>query len=148
MDCRTRFESAALRSADKLGLTARVRFLGEHRDPERCLAACDVHVLPTHYDSFAFTVLESLAVGTPVITTDAAGAAELVTRGVDGEVLRGACEAGELAAAMELWHDPARVAAAAKPARDCAQRYGFETTMVRMAEVLERVEREIRTGKR
>ena len=34
-------------------------------------------MLPTFYDSFAYTVLEALACGTPVVTTRAAGAAEI-----------------------------------------------------------------------
>ena len=130
--------------ARSLNISGRVRFLGQRRDPEHCLAVADVHVLPTHYDSFAFSVLESLAVGTPVITTDAAGAAELLSPGIDGEVLPGTCEADELAAALERWCDRDRIIAAAAPARATAEKYGFEITMDQLALVLERVEAEKR----
>ncbi len=130
--------------ARSLNISGRVRFLGQRRDPEHCLAVADVHVLPTHYDSFAFSVLESLAVGTPVITTDAAGAAELLNPGVDGEVLPGACETEELAAALERWCDHDRIAAAAAPARATAEKHGFESTMDQLAQILERVEAEKR----
>jgi len=123
-----------------------VLFLGERRDPERLLAVCDVHVLPTHYDSFAFTVLESLACGTPVITTEAAGASELVREPAAGLILPGDCDATRLAAAMESWHDRARVVAAQTAARASAEPYGFDTTMTHMTELLQRVEREIRSG--
>jgi UDP-glucose:(heptosyl)LPS alpha-1,3-glucosyltransferase len=133
--------------ARTLGLEARVRFLGERKDPQVCLAACDVHVLPTHYDSFAFTVLEALAVGTPVITTDAAGAAELLSPGIDGEVLGGDCDSEELAQAMSRWCERERTRSAAVFARTCAERYGFDDSMDRMAQLLERTALEVRAAK-
>jgi len=133
--------------ARSLDIAAQVQFLGERADPQSLLAAADVHVLPTHYDSFAFTVLESLAVGTPVITTAAAGAAELLTPGVDGEVLGGDCSSEELAAAMARWSDRAFTRAAAAAARACAERHGFPATMERMALVLERTALEVRASR-
>ena len=127
------------REAEALGLRGRVRFLGERRDPELCLAACDVHVLPTWYDSFAFTVLEALACGKPVITTDGAGAAELVEPDVQGSVLPSACDAAELARAMLAWSQPERARAASASARARAEEHAFERTIARLAELLERV---------
>ncbi|MCC7012755.1 MAG: glycosyltransferase family 4 protein [Planctomycetes bacterium] len=125
--------------ARELGVAERVQFLGLRRDPELCLAACDVHFLPTWYDSFAFTVLEALACGTPVVTTTSAGAAELVDSGIHGSVVSGAAEAAELAAALRVWCDPERRRASTGRARARAELHGFETTMQRMIAVLERV---------
>ena len=125
--------------ARALGLEGRVRFLGERRDPELCLAACDVHVLPTWYDSFAFTVLEALACGKPVLTTDGAGASEWIEPGVLGEVLPSACAAPELARAMLAWSEPGRARAASAGARARAEPLAFERTLARLADHLERV---------
>jgi UDP-glucose:(heptosyl)LPS alpha-1,3-glucosyltransferase len=130
--------------ARALGLAERVRFLGERRDPELCLAACDVHVLPTWYDSFAFTVLEALAAGKPVITTDGAGASELMEPGVHGAVLPAACGAAGLAQAMLAWAEPGRARAAAAAARVRAEEFSFERTLTRLVELLERAAREPR----
>lgn len=121
------------------GLAARVRFLGERRDPELCLAACDVHVLPTWYDSFAFTVLEALACGKPVVTTDGAGASEWVEPGLHGAVLPAGCSAAELAEALLSWSDPERARAAGPAARARAEELTFERTLAQLADVLERV---------
>jgi len=126
------------RLAAELGIAARVHFLGERRDPEAWLAASEVHVLPTWYDSFAFTVLEALASGTPVITTDGAGAAELIEPGVHGERLASACSPDELAAAMFAWADRDRVRAAAPAVRERAEQFGFDAAMAQLAGVLER----------
>ncbi|MCY2959938.1 MAG: glycosyltransferase family 4 protein [Planctomycetota bacterium] len=127
--------------AADLGIGDRVRFHGERRDPELCLAAADVHVLPTWYDSFGFTVLESLACGTPAITTDHAGASELVDSGVHGDVLRADCGPEAISASLLSWCDEDRRRQARVHARTRAEGFGFDSTMERMIEILENVER-------
>ena len=47
----------------------------------------DVFVLPTLEDSYALVVLEAMASGLAVITTNSAGASEMITNGVDGIVV-------------------------------------------------------------
>lgn len=49
--------------------------------------ACDAFVLPTLYDPFTSSVLEALACGLPVVTTQQNGAAEVVKHGLTGYVL-------------------------------------------------------------
>ena len=51
---------------------------------ERYYAAADVFVFPTPYDAFGMVLTEAMACGLPVITTTAAGAAELVAHGQIG----------------------------------------------------------------
>jgi UDP-glucose:(heptosyl)LPS alpha-1,3-glucosyltransferase len=125
------------RLARALGLEAHVRYLGKRSDAPVCFGASDVHVLPTWYDSFGFTVLEALASGVPVITTDAAGASELVDDGVHGAVLRGTATTEELASAMLAWSDRERLHAARAAARERAELHGFPRTMQQMTRVLE-----------
>lgn len=128
--------------AENLRISARTRFFGERRDARSFFAAADLYVLPTWYDSFGFTVLEALACGTPVVTTDHAGAAELVESGVQGAVLPVAAGRDELARTLLEWCDPTRLAAARPLARARAEPYGFDATMERMLDVLEQVARE------
>jgi UDP-glucose:(heptosyl)LPS alpha-1,3-glucosyltransferase len=52
----------------------------------RYYAAADAFVFPTTYDAFGMVVLEAMAAGLPVFTSDCAGAAELVTHAEDGFV--------------------------------------------------------------
>ena len=93
---------------------ARSRFLGPVRDMAACYAAADVFVLPTLYDPFSNACLEALASGLPVLTTDANGFAEVLTPGMDGDIVGTADRALgiELAARLAGWADPARLAAA------------------------------------
>ncbi|MDA8162753.1 MAG: glycosyltransferase family 4 protein [Desulfobacteraceae bacterium] len=57
--------------------SAKVRWLGYVKDMRRLYSASDLFILPTLYDTFANTVLESMACGTPALTTQSAGACEL-----------------------------------------------------------------------
>jgi UDP-glucose:(heptosyl)LPS alpha-1,3-glucosyltransferase len=82
------------REAARLGLSARVHFMGSVQHPERFLPAAKAMVLPTRYDPFANAVLEAMACGVPVITSRANGA---------HEVLSAPWMALERAAGMDAW---------------------------------------------
>lgn len=69
------------------GLSGARLSLFRNLDSAVLLAASDLLVHPTWRDPFPLVVLESLASGTPVITTRAAGAAHLIEDGVNGRVL-------------------------------------------------------------
>jgi UDP-glucose:(heptosyl)LPS alpha-1,3-glucosyltransferase len=62
----------------------RVLFHPHSKRIETFFAAADVFVFPTVYDPFGLVITEAMASGLPVVTSRAAGAAELVTPGVDG----------------------------------------------------------------
>ena len=69
-----------------LGLNGRVRFLGP-QPRERVLEllrGADALVLSSSWENFPHTVVESLAVGTPVLATAAGGVAEVVEDGRNG----------------------------------------------------------------
>jgi UDP-glucose:(heptosyl)LPS alpha-1,3-glucosyltransferase len=124
------------RQAEELGVAHALRFLGRRGDPEACYAAADLYCLPTWYDSFAFSVLEALATGLPVITTELAGASELLDPGVHGAVLPGPAGPLELAAALLTWLDPDRRRAAAAPARARAEEHDVRRSLERIEAVL------------
>jgi UDP-glucose:(heptosyl)LPS alpha-1,3-glucosyltransferase len=64
--------------ARRLGVTERVSFAGPQKDPRPFYGAADAFVLPTLYDALSNAVLEALACGLPVVTSDRCGAGELV----------------------------------------------------------------------
>jgi glycosyltransferase involved in cell wall biosynthesis len=70
----------------ELGLGGRVRFLGaQPRETVlELLAAADAEVLSSGWENFPHSLIEGLAVGTPVISTDVGGVGEIVTDGLNG----------------------------------------------------------------
>lgn len=67
-----------------LGLRDQVRMVGAQQDVRPFIAACDAMVLPSHTETFSLSVLESLAMGRPVVLTDVGGGAEQVQHGATG----------------------------------------------------------------
>lgn len=114
---------------EALALGDRVRFLGRRSDPEACFAAADLYVLPTLYDSFAYSILEAMASGLPVVTTLNAGASELLDPREHGAVLEAPCAPPRLAEAVIEWSDPQRRAASAASLRRRAEQHSEERSM-------------------
>jgi glycosyltransferase involved in cell wall biosynthesis len=68
-----------LRSLSReLGLETRVRFLGTISQMPEFYRACDVTCVPSRSESFGRTVIESFAVGTPVVASAVGGIRETV----------------------------------------------------------------------
>lgn len=88
--------------AKALGVEAQCAFLGAQSQPELYFSLADCYLLPAHYEPFGFTVIEALACGTPVITTEQCGAKEVLQPHVS-TVISAATQFDELAAAMQHW---------------------------------------------
>ncbi len=69
---------------DALGLTTRVRLLGERRDVWPLLHHVDGCVLATHYEGCSNVIMEAMAAERPVIATDVGGNRELIVHGETG----------------------------------------------------------------
>ena len=103
--------------ATQLGIRERLIFTGGVADTRPFYAASDVFVLPTIYEPFGLVCLEALAAGLPVITSTGAGAAELVSNGINGFV----CDALNTAAIARAMHNITPAMALA--ARDTALKF-------------------------
>jgi len=86
-----------MRRVTDLGISERFHYGGARSDMGRIYAASDMLVLPTRYEAFCIAVVEALASGLPVITTDVPGAGDLVVDDVNGRLQRDPADAGELA---------------------------------------------------
>jgi len=134
-----RRKEAWRRRAAGLGVADRLRWLGHRGDPERCLRAADVLVLPSAYDPAANATLEALASGLPVVTSSMNGAGGLLDEGVQGAVLATPVDPGELADALDVWLGRSRDPAVRAAARERATRYPQDAVGRRMLEVLRRI---------
>lgn len=71
------FEELQQEAAD-LGIQDAVVFAGEQKHPEEFLAKADVYVMPSRKEGLPLSVLEAMACGLPVISTDVGGMADIV----------------------------------------------------------------------
>jgi glycosyltransferase involved in cell wall biosynthesis len=72
------------RLARDLGIAERVRFTGWRADRARILAALDVFVMPSLFEGGPTTVLEAMAMGLPVVSTNVGMVPEVVADGETG----------------------------------------------------------------
>jgi glycosyltransferase involved in cell wall biosynthesis len=66
------------------GLADRIRLLGPRADVARLLSAADVFLLSSLNEGIPLTVIEAMAAGLPVVSTDVGGVAEVVEEGRTG----------------------------------------------------------------
>ena len=71
-----------------------IHFHGEQGDVRPFLAQCDVYVLPSYREGTPRTVLEAMAMGRAIITTDAPGCRETVREGEGGWIRQGPLKIG------------------------------------------------------
>lgn len=70
----------------KLNVEEKIHFLGkiDHINLPAYYSVASAYVLPSFYDNCPFTVLESMACGCPVCTSNVGGLPEIITNGKDG----------------------------------------------------------------
>jgi glycosyltransferase involved in cell wall biosynthesis/SAM-dependent methyltransferase len=113
--------------AYKLGIGDRVKFAGVAKDIRFAFAAADAVLLTSLQEGTPNVLIEAQAMGLPVVSTPAFGAAETVCDGVTGTIVPSA-RAEDLAdATAAILNDPGRAArfSAAGPAW-AAERFGME----------------------
>ena len=75
--------------AQQLGIASQVHFGGRRSDIARFYGASDLSVLPSAYEPFPNVNLESMACGTPVVTSTTAGGVDIVEPGINGYLVDG-----------------------------------------------------------
>jgi len=133
------------RQANDLGIERRTHFLGVRRDVPSLLTAVDLFVFPSLTEGLPNALLEAMAAGVPVVTTDAPGCRDLVEDGRTGLVVPCRDASGLADAIGALLRDPkraARLSVAAK--QEVSEHWHIEGTYAAYAELY----REVAGGRR
>lgn len=112
-------DEAALKALAKdLGIADRVIFPGFHADPTPFYQTADLFVLSSNYEGFGNVIVEALACGTPVVSTDCrSGPREILKEGAYGTLVAVNDEralATAMREALNTKHDPERLKARAR----------------------------------
>jgi glycosyltransferase involved in cell wall biosynthesis len=103
--------------AARLGLGDRFRFAGFQRDTARALAAFDLSVFPSLWEGTPLTAFEALAMGKPIVATDADGLLDILADGEDAVIVpkrNATALADAIVWAVDHPEDRTRLAAAAR----------------------------------
>lgn len=92
-----------------LGLKAHIHFPGWREDIPEILSTCDLFVLPSLSEHFGRVVVEAMAMGKPVVATDAGGVPEIVIHGLSGLLVQPGQAAPLAEALLSLLRDPERM---------------------------------------
>lgn len=98
------------RRVDELGLAAQVTLLGRRSDVDRLLPAFDAFVLSSAWEGLPRVVVEAMAAGVPVVSTDVGGIAEAVEDGVSGLLVPSGDGVALANALLRVLADPALAA--------------------------------------
>ena len=107
----------------QLGLEDRMQLLGYRSDAVDVLAACDVFCLSSDYEGLPVAMMEALALGLPVVSTEVGGVAETIDDGVSGRLVPTQDPQALAAALTEVIEDPELRAALAAGAAALADRF-------------------------
>ena len=112
------YADRVVEAARQTGIPAdRFLFPGEAREPEAFYPALDLFLLSSRSEGAPTTVIEAMACGLPVVTTDVGAVRELVVEGITGLVVPAGDAAAMADAVLELARDPDRRARMAAKAR-------------------------------
>jgi glycosyltransferase involved in cell wall biosynthesis len=130
-----------------LGLGDRFMFHGFARDVAAVVSAFDVSVFPSLWEGTPLTVFEALAMGKPILATDADGLVDVLTDDHDAVIVPKRDAPALARGIVRLIDDPALRARLGAQARITAQQYdiaAFVRKMERLYEILHRVSRATR----
>jgi UDP-glucose:(heptosyl)LPS alpha-1,3-glucosyltransferase len=99
-------------------------------------AAADLFVLPTQYEAFCLAILESLASGLSVLTSNVAGAADAIQPGVNGDLVQDPTDGEELADVLAKMIDPIVLARCASNAAASVEAYQWPRILSRYEAIL------------
>lgn len=92
--------------SDKLGMDSRIKLLGFREDIPELLSVMDIFVFPSLWEGMSLALLEAMASGLPVISTEVHGAVDLIENHKRGILVRKKDVLGLVAAIKYLISNP------------------------------------------
>ncbi len=110
----------------ELGIQDYVSFIGFRDDIFSWIKKADLFVLTSDYEGFPMVLLESMACGTPVITSYFAGVTELVENGKNGVIVNSNDEKDFAQAIIKLLKDEELCETIKEHGLSCVKKFGTE----------------------
>lgn len=116
-------EQSLRRQVNDRGLADAVTFLGFQSNPWKFIAQADVFALSSHYEGFGNVLIESMALGVPVVATASAGTRDIVDSESAGLLVHTHTVDAFASAIGRVLHNPELRDAMSRAARHAAERF-------------------------
>ncbi len=103
---------------DNLGIANHVSWLGFRRDVPKLLAASDIYVQPSSNEGLSLSILEAMAAGNTIVSTDVGAAREMLEHGTSGLIVPPNDTSALSSALRAVLSDKAKAATLAQAARE------------------------------
>lgn len=120
------------------GLCGRVVLEGWHADVNSAIADAALFVLSSDYEGLSNALMEAVAMGLPCISTDCAGAQEMIADGTSGLIVPVGDEEALVGAMERMLSDSAFAGRCAAAAREHAQSFATQNILALWEEAIER----------
>lgn len=119
---------ATLHAIDQVRITPGIVYQGRrpHHEVPDLLRECDVLVFPSYYEGFGQVILEAMAAGIPVITTEATAGPDIIEHQVDGWLFKTGDVKGLADAITSMANDRSFVTMMGTKARNKARLFSWE----------------------
>ncbi|HUJ11580.1 MAG TPA: glycosyltransferase [Verrucomicrobiae bacterium] len=128
-----------LKQTTALGLTSRIRFVGQVDDPAAFLVGLDAFVLPSLSEAMSNALMEAMAAARPIVATAVGGNVELIEHERTGLLVPPADPSALAEAICTLLGDPERGRCLGQAARAKIESYSIERMVTRTTELYERL---------
>lgn len=105
------------------------------------LKQCDVLVFPSYCEGFALVLLEALATGLPIITTEATAGPDLITHGVEGLLIPSGDQQGLCDSMKFFVQNESKLDQMSTAARRTAERFSWDSYGDRWRSILSGIDR-------
>lgn len=119
----------AERLALELGIYDKIIFFGNSNEIDRILAHSDLFLLPSQTESFGLAALEAMAMGVPVISSNAGGLPEVNVPGVSGYLSQVGDVEDMVSNSLKILKDPKVLQEFKKGAKEIAVRFKIDNVL-------------------
>jgi glycosyltransferase involved in cell wall biosynthesis len=132
-------ETSLKRQCERLGISSSVHWLGHCDGAFRLLPFLDLLVSSSWWEGFPTVLLESMAVGVPVVATDVSGSRELVRTGETGLLVPPRSPDLLARAIMRALDNPAETKTWIENAKQMVHQFTIENTAKCYAQIYEKL---------
>jgi glycosyltransferase involved in cell wall biosynthesis len=130
-------QGALIQLINELGLQSRVTLLGFVEYAEELVASSDVFVMTSIWEGFPATLVESMVLGTPVVSVNCeSGPAELIENGVTGLLVNSREPSDIGQAIIELLENPKLRKDMSAQAQERVKKFSLSATVSELETVL------------